>query len=138
MESPPDKGDLGGWVFHQRNLTRFFAQSHRSEYIPSSGDIQKFKEGKVSPDSRTRMKHIKDSFEAGFLDKVIFNLKHGKITIPIAELDQENIDNITVMVESVTSEVGRALVGLMVMQLSMCMGKDLPSGCQAFSSPFVH
>ena len=29
MESPPDKGDLGGWVFHQRNLTRFFAQSHK-------------------------------------------------------------------------------------------------------------
>ena len=27
---PPDKGDLGGWVFHQRNLTRFFAQSRRS------------------------------------------------------------------------------------------------------------
>ena len=27
MESPPDKGDLGGWVFHQRNLTRFLAQS---------------------------------------------------------------------------------------------------------------
>ena len=91
----------------------------RSEYIPSSGDIQKFKEGKVSPDSRTRMKHIKDSFEAGFLDKVIFNLKHGKITIPIGELEQEYIDNITVMVESVTSEVGRALVGLMVMQLSI-------------------
>ena len=31
MESPPDKGDLGGWVFHQRNLTRFFAQSRKQE-----------------------------------------------------------------------------------------------------------
>ena len=31
MESPPDKGDLGGWVFHQHNLTRFFAQSRKQE-----------------------------------------------------------------------------------------------------------
>ena len=27
VTSPPDKGDLGGWVFRQRNLRGFLAQS---------------------------------------------------------------------------------------------------------------
>jgi hypothetical protein len=91
----------------------------RSEYVSSSGSTQEFKEGKVSADTKKRIKHIKNSFEAGFLEKTITDLKNNTSKFALEELGQEIIDNISVMVESVTSEVGRALVALTVMQLSI-------------------
>lgn len=91
----------------------------RSEYVTSSGETQEFREGKVSAASKARIKNIKESLEAGFLENIIRDLKHGKTSVQIEELDDEVIENITVMVESLTSEVGRALIGLTVMQLSI-------------------
>tara|TARA_B110001469_G_C9620795_1_gene309380 strand:+ start:445 stop:1776 length:1332 start_codon:yes stop_codon:yes gene_type:complete len=91
----------------------------RSEYVTSSGDTEEFKEGKVSVESKARVKLIKESLGEGFLEKIITNLKHSKTTVSLEELDPETIENISVLVESVTSEVGRALVGLTVMQLSI-------------------
>jgi len=91
----------------------------RSEYVSSSGDTQEFKEGKVSTASKARIKGIKDSLESGFLENIILDLKHSKVEIAVDELDNNVKENITVLVNSVTSEVGRALVGLTVMQLSI-------------------
>jgi len=101
----------------QERFLRIFED--RSEYVSSKGDIQEFKEGKVSAASKARLKYIKGSFEEGFLEETINNLKHKRAQISFEALEQDIIDNITIMVESVTSEVGRALIGLTVMQLSI-------------------
>ena len=91
----------------------------RSEYVSSTGDTQEFKEGKVSDESKARIKLIKDSLESGYLETLISNLKHPKVEITFDELDDYVKENISILVNSVTSEVGRALVGLTVMQLSI-------------------
>jgi len=91
----------------------------RSEYNSLSGSKQEFKEGKLSNDSKIRIKLIKDAFEDGFLEKTILDLKDRKVKISIDNLKQDVIDNIRILVDSITSEVGRALVALSVMQLSI-------------------
>jgi len=91
----------------------------RSEYNSLSGSIQEFKEGKLSKDSKIRIKSIKDAFEDGFLEKIILDLKDRKVKISIDAIKQDLIDNIRILVDSITSEVGRALVALSVMQLSI-------------------
>jgi hypothetical protein len=90
----------------------------RSEYVSSSGS-QEFKEGKVSAETKKRAKYIKDSFENGFLEKIINDLKTGKAKVSLEKLQLEATNNIRVLVDSVTSEVGRALVALTIMQLSI-------------------
>lgn len=77
------------------------------------------KKEKCLLNQKKRIKHIKNSLESGFLENIISDLKHSNTEIIIDELDEYVKDNITILVDSITSEVGRALVGLTVMQLSI-------------------
>lgn len=90
----------------------------RSEYTTHSGN-EEFKEGKVTEETKKRTKFIKDKFSSGFLENIITDIQSGKIQIDMNDIKPVVIDNIRVLVDSVTSEVGRALVALTVMQLSI-------------------
>lgn len=92
---------------------------NRSEYFMGNGEIKIFREGVISNDAKKRIKLIKDKFENGYLDKLINEVKHGKITVDLNKLSESSENNIRLLVQSVTSEVGRALIGLTVMQLSI-------------------
>ena len=89
-----------------------------SEYVTDSGS-EAFREGKVTKETKKRTQYIKDEFSNGFLEKTIVDIQSGKIQVEIDRLDTELVENIRILVESVTSEVGRALVALTVMQLSI-------------------
>lgn len=91
----------------------------RTEYISSSGSKYIFKQGKISKDSIARTNKIKSSLESGYLEKIISDLKHSEVEIIIEDLDENLINNINILIDSVTSEAGRALVGLTVMQLAI-------------------
>lgn len=91
----------------------------RSEYFMDNGRVEIFQEGIISNEAKKRIKAIKNKFEAGFLDKLILDLKEGKTTIDLAKVSPSAQQNIRQLVDLVTSEVGRALIGLTVMQLSI-------------------
>ena len=91
----------------------------RSEYEISVGQVQIFLEGVMSPDAKRRTQVIKDSFAAGFLEDMIEGLKTSKIVCDIDKVNQATRTALRELVGTVTSETGRALIGLTVMQLSI-------------------
>jgi hypothetical protein len=84
-----------------------------------SGKIEIFLEGVISNDAKKRIKLIKDKFESGFLDLLIYDLKDGKTIVDLARVSPTTQVNLRQLVDLLTSEVGRALIGLTVMQLSI-------------------
>ncbi len=92
---------------------------NRSEYVSDNGEVAVFPEGVISKDAKNRIKIIKDEFRNGYLEKLIIDLKHSKITIELDKVSRTAQENLRQLVELVTSEVGRVLIGLSVMQLSI-------------------
>ncbi len=91
----------------------------RSEYHKGDGTVEIFPEGVISNDAKRRIKTIKEGFESGFLDKLIESLRDAKTSIDINKISGSTQRSIKNLVELVASEVGRALIGLSVMQLSI-------------------
>ncbi len=81
--------------------------------------MEVFPEGVISNEAKRRLKTIKDGFEGGFLDELIKNLMDKKLTIDVNKVSDSTQQSVKSLVELVTSEVGRALIGLTVMQLSI-------------------
>jgi len=92
---------------------------NRCEYFLGDGRTEIYSEGIVSEDTKKRYILIKDAFKNGFLDTLIEDLKLSKITITPSKISYKTQENLKQLVGSVTSEIGRALVGLTVMQLSI-------------------
>lgn len=92
---------------------------NRSEYVMDNGRIEIFREGVISNDAKKRIKHIKDEFENGYLDTLINDVKENRVTVDLARVSRSTQHNLHQLVDLVTSEVGRALIGLTVMQLSI-------------------
>jgi hypothetical protein len=92
---------------------------NRSEYVLGNGEVAVFPEGLISNDAKKRIKVIKDAFERGYLENLIIDLKYSKTTVDLAQVSPTTQENIRQLVELVTSEVGRALVALTIMQLSI-------------------
>ena len=81
----------------------------------SDGFSETFEEGKISQQAQTRMKQVKDALEAGFLKNIIRNIQKD-LSVDTA-ISEEHASKIKNLVDSVTSEVGRALIGITVIQL---------------------
>jgi hypothetical protein len=90
---------------------------NRSEYISAPETKEIFEEGVISEQTKRRNKLVKDKFEAGFLENIIVEIRDKKAILQIEEIDDETKNCLELLVDSVTSEVGRALIGLTVMQL---------------------
>lgn len=89
----------------------------RSEYITSPNTKEVFEEGAISDATKKSTKSIKEKFESGFLEKIITETKENKSVIQTELIGDYAKKQLEVLVDSVTSEVGRALIGLAVMQL---------------------
>lgn len=89
----------------------------RSVLYDSKGNISEFKEGKSSKEAKARLKIIKDTLASGYLEQRINEAK--KPDIKIEGLTNDQIETLENLVLSVTSEVGRAIVGLSVLQLTI-------------------
>jgi len=92
---------------------------NRSEYIVTIKDKEIFWEGPVSPETKKRTKLIKEKFEQGFLETIVIGVKDNIDEIQIGLIDKTTKECLDILVDSVTSEVGRALIGLTIMQLTI-------------------
>jgi hypothetical protein len=99
----------------------------RSEYHRTDGNVEVFLEGVVSGHAKQRAKVIKDQFQNGFLDSLIEELKVSATGVDLSKVSNEAQVHLKNLVELVTSEVGRALIGLTVMQL--CIKAIAPDQC---------
>ena len=89
----------------------------KSVYVNSKGVATEFAEGATNAATKMRLGKISTEFTAGYLDAIILDcLKH-----PAAQFDllPEHAATLTLLAHSITSEVGRALVGLMFLQLAV-------------------
>ncbi|MBF0133314.1 MAG: hypothetical protein HQL75_12100 [Magnetococcales bacterium] len=76
---------------------------------------EKFVEGNPSANAKLRLQRIQDGLEAGYLTNLIHSCQDH--TAATESLDPRYAELLSGLVDSVTSEVGRALVGLTILQL---------------------
>lgn len=88
--------------------------SDRSVLVGDSGQ-EEFLEGNLSQSARQRLTKIKRALEDGHLTRLIDECRHPE-SLP-EDISPEHLNVLERMVDSVTSEVGRALVGLTLIQL---------------------
>ncbi|NER38883.1 MAG: hypothetical protein F6J93_33840 [Oscillatoria sp. SIO1A7] len=89
----------------------------RSELIAVTGETQCFLEGSMSQSAKERYQRISQELANGYFENKIIALQNRAINFDTSKLSQKNIDHLNRLVNSVTSEVGRALVGITVLQL---------------------
>lgn len=97
----------------------------RSEYFTDENNVEKFPEGVISAEAKKRIKKVRNAFENSFLDKLILDLSSGKESVDVTVISEAALTSVNGLVDSLTSEVGRALIGLSVMQL--CVKSIEPS-----------
>jgi len=88
----------------------------RSIYVSDDVEVE-YKEGPQSENARKNQAKIKSELDNGFLDNVIaesFLTDEEKLL-----LDNTIVESMHKLIESITSEVGRAIVGLTVLQLTI-------------------
>ncbi len=90
--------------------------SDKSILNSGSGD-QIFSEGPPAKEARIRANKVKEVLKAGFLETKIAECKNPRIEL--SDLTDEHKKMLSDLVGQVTSEVGRALVGLSILQLSI-------------------
>lgn len=91
--------------------------SNRSILIDEVGTQFQFDEGKTSDAAKKRLATIKEALEKGFLEEIITECKNPEIKIE--NISDDQVKTIESLVNSVTSEVGRAIVGLAILQLAV-------------------
>ena len=87
----------------------------RSVLLDAAGMAQCFEEGAPTVEARERLEKIRKELAKNFLTDVITECRSPAYVSD--RIDEGHIALITKLVDSVTSEVGRALVGLTVLQL---------------------
>lgn len=86
----------------------------RSVLVHEDGDSHQFDEGNPTTPAKQRLEKIKQELTKGFLTNIITACKQPGYTVD--PLDEKHVELLTGLVDSVTSEVGRAIVGLTVLQ----------------------
>lgn len=85
--------------------------------VALDGTEEEFKEGNPSSSARQRLDTIRKTLADGFLDKIVEECSRPGFAV--SPLGREATSLLTELVDSVTSEVGRAIVGLVVLQLTI-------------------
>lgn len=94
-----------------------YIYSDRSILVNEDGVEYRYDEGQTSDEAKKRLATIKDALEKGFLEKIIEECRNPEVKIE--KLSKEQVEVIESLVNSVTSEVGRAIVGLTILQLTV-------------------
>ena len=89
----------------------------RSVLVVSDGSTETFREGMPNQAARDRLRHIEDTFRGGYLSSLIDGLL--KQETELDPLEPEQLTLLETLVGSVTSEVGRGVIGLAVLLLAI-------------------
>lgn len=91
----------------------------KSEIVHSDGKTEVFSEGSPSEAAKIRYHQIEEALKSGFLEKQIILCRDHPSGIDYSGLINQHRSLIDKLLNSVTSEVGRALIGLTTLQLSV-------------------
>jgi len=94
-----------------------YIYADRSILVNEDGVEYKFQEGKTSDEAKKRLVIIKKALEDGFLENLIAECQNPEVKIE--NISEAQVRTIESLVNSVTSEVGRAIVGLAILQLTV-------------------
>lgn len=100
------------------NEPKIIIYKDKSVLYDGHGNKSIFTEGKQAQDAKDRYKKIKEELDKSFLDR-IYNSVNAGMTIDENILPKEYQDVLKKLVNSITSEKGRALVVLTVIQLTI-------------------
>lgn len=89
----------------------------KSELVLPDGTAQVFLEGGMSQSARLKYQKITKELANGYLEQKILLCRDNLADIDFSQLSHIHLNIFNRLVDSVTSEVGRALVGLTIMQL---------------------
>lgn len=90
----------------------------RSELVHEDGRVEIFLEGVSSAEARQRYRAIAGALSSGYLDQQIMLCKtHEASQLAFASLSDDEVALLDSLADSITSDVGRALVALTIMQL---------------------
>src|SRR5579859_2540037 len=90
---------------------------NHSELVHPNGTTETFEEGLLAKEARKRSDFIRKKLAEGFLEDIIRVCKEGATALDAYDLHDNQKSLIDALVNSVTAENGRALVGLVVLQL---------------------
>jgi len=91
----------------------------RSELHKADGSVDTFQEGQRSSAAVARYRKIVERLQQGFLDNAISNCAADPGALATLEMSEEHVSLLSKIADSVTSEVGRALLGLSILQLTI-------------------
>jgi len=91
----------------------------RSELVEADGSSVVFLEGSSGIEAVKRSAAIKAALDDGFLTREIEKCRDNPEIIDVADLSDAQRENISSLVSSMSSEVGRAIIGLSVLQLTI-------------------
>lgn len=91
--------------------------ANRSELILPDGTVEAFQEGGMNQAAKTRYRKIATELSNGYLEREILACRDRSSNLDFSELTQAHRYLLDRLVQSITSEVGRALVGLTILQL---------------------
>ena len=94
----------------------------RSELVRPDGTVEAFPEGLRDAAANTRYRQIATALEGGFLQEQIDHARAHAASLVIPDADKEFLDQ---LVASLTSNTGRAIVGLTLLQL--CVKAIVPA-----------
>lgn len=95
--------------------TKLIIFKNKSVLEKAEGQTEVFEEGTSSTEAEARAKLVRGALASGYLrDIIVQELKSPSVDF---EIDERQASLMKGLVESVTSEVGRALIGITVMQL---------------------
>ena len=89
----------------------------RSELVLPDGTTQIFIEGAMNEAAKQRYQTITSELCNNYLEKQIIYCRDNVAQIDFLQINQNYIDKLKKLVDSLTSEVGRALIGLTIIQL---------------------
>ncbi len=85
--------------------------------ISPDGTVQAFQEGGMNQSAKTRYRKIAVELSNGYLERQILACRDKSSNLDFSKLKQTHKYLLSKLVQSVTSEVGRALIGLTILQL---------------------
>lgn len=91
--------------------------ANRSELVLPDGTVQTYHEGGMTQAAKLRYKKIAGELSNGYLERQILACRDRTSNLDFSELTQAHRELLDRLVQSITSEVGRALVGLTILQL---------------------
>lgn len=97
------------------NETHIDIFNNRYEFYPESSIKITFKQGKQSKEARSRFEEISDTLKADYLKNRLLRINSADFS----ELEDSEKNILSRLVGGITSEVGRALVGLTFLQLTI-------------------